>query len=370
MDRFQEQLPALGDSEAIDLPVCTATSAAKLTEAVINGPHLAIRQRIVHLFAVEKKRTSEVLAAMSEMLLWPQGLAESTKQQQMSRMIRGIVDDTSRKLVHSGHKEISTETRNGRMEWMEGEDMLIWSDDEAAYFLRLMTWKRMWRFAGRCNHERIAGEMNAYTSSTRFTKEKCMQRLLNVRHKTDTPIPTFEQATDDFVSMVRPVVTEPENTAPMTLSFPTPPVTRQIERRPGEPLHVAAARDVATRLAILATGEFATAVALAADEDWKGAHAILSRLVADRQTLQHWQPVQHELYALVLLSIDTGANRALAGKHLEFARRYIAEGTDVFSNMMMLPLEVAAHLTEEAADDGDNGRYERGRAHPRLRRKA
>lgn len=356
MDMLEEELPAPEGHEITDLPVCTATSAERLKEAVIDGPHQTIRNRLRHLFLVENLAPKDIAPQMDDMLLWPEGTMLSTKIQLVRRMIKAIVPDDERKPIQNARKFVSDDTLTARREWMEKEGMLVWSDDEAAYFLKLMRWKKMWRFRGRCNHELIAAEMNKYSGSTRFESKKTMQHLLNLRHKTDTPVPTFEEATDDFTPEVRPVAAMP-SAEPIVYVEPAKPVSREIERRKGESLQSAAARDLAKRLNRYASGAFGEAAALADGERWAEALVILDALADDYATMSAWRPVQHEFYALVLLCVSE-QQRAKAGKHLEFARRGMAEGDDSFSNVMTLPPEVAAALTDEASDDGD-------RSHPR-----
>lgn len=148
-----------------------------------NRPELV--EQITVLFR-QGLKSHEIGIRLNGSMELPDDITDATRGAIVRRVLRVMVPDEDRRAAAKRHYRENLlanrdVTAQGRDEWMQRNGMVVWSDDEDAFFWELTRDPAMLRparpgKAQRMNHEAIAAAMNRQFNTTVFIAKVCRDR--------------------------------------------------------------------------------------------------------------------------------------------------------------------------------------------------
>lgn len=345
--------------------------ATDIAKKIIHGPYEGVRQKIAQLFIEEGQHPKQIVESLNGTIVWPKRTNILTRTKRVREVLRFVLDPSTRISLQRERARINLHKQSdkaavGRNKWMQREEMVVWSDDEIEYFLKLMKWKEMWRTETRLNHEKLAAEMNRYCGKGCFKMKVCMDALLRFKHVKKMSIPTFADASDIFDRELKEDVLDAKKEGP--IQGPNPEMIHEAKEPKNQTPEQILARKIAQKLMISGHRYFAPAAAYIVVGDWNAAANILLLNLQKPKRIERWTPVQHEFFALVLMGTGKHQYIQLAEKHLELGKRVAIDGKggDGLFDEFALPAQTSAEVLS-GKEGQTNGRYAGKSRHAEMR---
>lgn len=167
-------------------------SEAKAKEISTLADHEDLRGRIVSLFRDEHLTSEQIAERLADQMDLQSTVTLTTASSIVRGVLRELVHVNTRRRIHkilhakslARHQE---ETSAARDEWMRGQGMKVWSDDEDAFFLQLVGQPDMQRgqFA---NHDKISKAMCGRFGEGTFNAGDCRRHLELLRRTGRAPL--------------------------------------------------------------------------------------------------------------------------------------------------------------------------------------
>lgn len=172
---------------------------------IMENPELSgVRGEIQRLFTEERLTSKEIASRLNGSLCLPQGVSEASAAGIIrSVRVKLLSKETRKELTSTFHRDaIKTHAQkvsDARKEWMRGQEMLVWSDEQTAYFLQLLEDESFLRPATKetqellkaenrerkrarpYNRNALAAAMNDRFGTDEFDADKCQRKLERIR---------------------------------------------------------------------------------------------------------------------------------------------------------------------------------------------
>lgn len=146
-----------------------------------------LRDRMVALFTEEHLTSLQIAETVLDDMQLRAGVKIQTASSIVRRVLAALVDDGTRSEVRSILQANALDRRRddidaARDEWMLDQGYKVWTDEEDAYFLRLIKRPSMKRGTSDiCNHKKIAEAMCARFGPGTFDADRCRRHLESIR---------------------------------------------------------------------------------------------------------------------------------------------------------------------------------------------
>ncbi len=157
-------------------------------EQILREPQFGVlRDRMVTLFTEDHLTSLQIAEAVVDDMQLRAGVKIQTASSIVRRVLAALVDDGTRSEVHSILQANALDRRRDDIDaardgWMLDQGYKVWTDEEDAYFLRLIKRPSMKRGTSDiCNHKKIAEAMCKKFGPGTFDADRCRRHLESIR---------------------------------------------------------------------------------------------------------------------------------------------------------------------------------------------